>query len=226
MSRFGQMDWSSSILPLSSPKSSLIRKGLLQRAILRNFNLQLNDSTKTFHFFRLVERAIRHERKTCVELMTLFSMHGASPLETLRFMRWLEQWLMRIVYRDGNPISRDRVAMGQALAIYLYRCADAHDYEVAEQLVLRRADPEQRWEGGTALMHVAADVHNGIEESKGPGSRVRMLELLLFHGANVHSRLDSRYQQFNNMFFIYFMHSSAPAKRHSCWPRKKTAMMF
>jgi hypothetical protein len=41
-------------------------------------------------------------------------------------------------------------------------------------------------------MHAAADVHNGIEVARGSGSRGRMVELLLFHSANVHARLDSR----------------------------------
>ena len=97
---------------------------------------------------------------------------------------------MCMVYRDANPISPDE--MGKALAVCLYRCADEQDYNVAESLVLRRADLEQRWEGGTALMHAAADAHKGIESSKGSGYRVRMVELLLFYGANASARFDSR----------------------------------
>ena len=41
-------------------------------------------------------------------------------------------------------------------------------------------------------MHAAADVHNGIENARGSGSRARFVELLLFHAADVHARLDSR----------------------------------
>ena len=117
--------------------------------------------------------------------------------------------------------------MGRALAVYIYRCADAHDYQVSEQLVLRRADLEQRWESATALMHVAADVHNGIEDCNGSGSRVRMLELLLFHGANVHARLDNKYWPFNGILFIMsLMHVSELVKHLSCWLRKKIALIL
>jgi hypothetical protein len=41
-------------------------------------------------------------------------------------------------------------------------------------------------------MHASADVHKGIESSKGLGFRVRMVELLLFYKANVNARFESR----------------------------------
>jgi hypothetical protein len=179
-------DCFSSILPICSAKAALLRKGLLNRAIHRKFHFSSCISSN-------VERAITDMKMTCSDLTFLLQRRGFTSVEIAGFMAWLEQWLMRMVYRDGNPLSRDKCAMGQALAVCLYRCADARDYEVAEQLVLRHADLEQRWEGGTALMHVAADVHNGIEHSKGCGSRARMVELLLFHRANVNSRLECRY---------------------------------
>jgi hypothetical protein len=225
------MSWSSSILPLSSPKSALLPKGLLNRAILCNFDfasvLPRFPSSNQVQFSRLVERAIRHDRKTCSEIIALVREYDITPSATSRFMTWLEQWLRRMVYRDENPFSRDICAMGRALAVYLYRCADAHDYQVSEQLVLRRADLEQRWESATALMHVAVDAHNGIEDCNGSGSRVRMLELLLFHGANVHARLDNKYWPFNGIVFMMsLMHVSEPVKRLSCWLRKKIALIL
>jgi hypothetical protein len=124
--------------------------------------------------------------------MALLDQMGAVPTAASTFMIWLHKWLLHMVYRDGNPLSCDKRAMGKSLAVHLYRCADARDYEVAEKLVLRRADLEQRWEGATALMHVAADLHLGIERSGGSCSRLRMAELLLFHRASVHARFDCR----------------------------------
>jgi hypothetical protein len=189
-------DCSSSILPLSSSKLALLRKGLLRRAIHRYLShnpiaLQLFPcSDDNLSFCLLIEHAIRYENKTSSELKDLFDEIGCPPSAASTFMSWLEKWLVRILYRDGNP--RDKCAMGQALCVCLYRCADEDDYEVAENLLMSRADLEQRFEGGTPLLHVAADAHNGVEHSKGDGSRARMVELLLFHGANVHARLDGR----------------------------------
>jgi hypothetical protein len=192
-------DWSSNILPLSSSKVALLRKGILIRALHRYLSrnpasLQLCPrSDHILSFCRWIEHAIRHQNKTASELMAHVRVISSEPSAGLIFMTWLEKWLVRIVYRDGNPFLCDKCAMGQALCVCLYRCADAQDYEVAENLLLSRADLEQRFEGGTPLLHVAADAHNGIEHSKGDGSRARMVELLLFHGANVNARLDSRY---------------------------------
>jgi hypothetical protein len=141
-------------------------------------------------FCHIVEGHILAEKKTLNEMMVFFQQIGSVPSAASTFMHWLEKWLVRIVYRDGNPFLRGKCAMGQALCVCLYRCADPRDYEDAENLLLRRADPEQRFEGGTPLLHAAADVHKGIEHSKGDGSRARMVELLLFHRADIHARLD------------------------------------
>ena len=127
-----------SILPLSSAKSALLRQGLLERAILRNCDGLF------FSLANLVERKI-HEKATCFELLALFQEYGAISSAQSEFMLWLQQWLTRMVYRDGNPFSRDRHAMGQALSLCLCRCADGQDYEVAEKLVLHGADLEERW---------------------------------------------------------------------------------
>ena len=190
---------SSAILPLDPSKVALLREGLLKRAVYRNLmhnplGLQLFPPHEKDHSVmmcsHIVEVAILREKKTFSEMMVFFQQIGSVSSAASTFMHWLEKWLVRIVYRDGNPFSRDKCAMGQALCVCLYRCADARDYEVAENLLLRRADPEQRFEGGTPLLHAAADVHKGIEHSKGDGSRARMVELLLFHGADIHARLD------------------------------------
>ena len=139
-----------SLLPLSSAKSALLREGVLMRAILRNFDglfaLQLFPSSNMTmtDFGNLVERKIRL-KVTFSQMSALFQEFGAIPSAKSEFMMWLQQWLTRMIYRDGNPFSHDRRAMGQALAVRLYRCADAEDYDVAEKLVLRGADLEQRW---------------------------------------------------------------------------------
>ena len=176
-----------SMLPLSTLKSALLREGLLERAVMRT----LDDCPFVLPSVgRLIERSIRQRKKTSSDLRDILQKDGI-PIETVsKIMKWLEKWLMCMVYRDANPISRDE--MGKALAVCLYRCADQQDCNVAENLVLRRADLEQRWEGGTALMHASADVHKGIESSKGLGVRVRMVELLLFYNANVNARFESR----------------------------------
>lgn len=176
-----------SMLPLSPLKAALLREGLLERAVMRILDDCPFVLSSVGH---LIERSIKQRKESSSDLRNILQKDGVPAEAVSKIMKWLEKWLMCMVYRDANPISIDE--MGKALAVCLYRCADQQDYNVAESLVLRRADLEQKWEGGTALMHASADVHKGIESSKGLGFRVRMVELLLFYKANANARFESR----------------------------------